>query len=286
MTIQEGKQLIINSIGSLYHERESSNIASILMEWITGFAKIDQLLNKSISLNEEEYILLQKSVHQLSTGEPIQYIMGEAWFMGMPFKVTSNTLIPRPETEELVAWILADLASQAPSPLLVLEIGTGTGCIPVSLKKNAPYLLIESIDINKAAVLTATENALLLETPIEFTEMDFLDEGNWKKFMPFHIIVSNPPYIKESEKASMHPNVLEFEPAMALFVPDNDAVIFYKKIKLFSEKWLLPNGTIYFEINEQHAKEVMNLFEENTYHVELKKDMQGKDRMIKVVKLN
>lgn len=286
MTIQEGKQLIINSIGSLYHERESSNIASILMEWITGYAKIDQLLNKSISLNEEEYILLQKSVHQLSTGEPIQYIMGEAWFMGMPFKVTSNTLIPRPETEELVAWILADLASQAPSPLLVLEIGTGTGCIPVSLKKNAPYLLIESIDINKAAVLTATENALLLETPIEFTEMDFLDEGNWKKFMPFHIIVSNPPYIKESEKASMHPNVLEFEPAMALFVPDNDAVIFYKKIKLFSEKWLLPNGTIYFEINEQHAKEVMSLFEENIYHVELKKDMQGKDRMIKVRKLN
>lgn len=286
MTIQEGKQLIITSIASLYDERESGNIASLLMEWITGFNKVDQLLNKQSSLNEDEYNSLQKSLLKLSTGEPIQYIMGEAWFMGMPFKVTPDTLIPRPETEELVDWILQDLSLHAPTPLLVLEIGTGTGCIPISLKKKAPYLLIESIDINKGAVHTATENANLLETPIEITQMDFLDESNWEKFRPFHIIVSNPPYIKESEKSNMHPNVLEFEPAQALFVPDNDAVIFYRKIKLFSEQLLLPKGIIYFEINEQLAKDVQGLFEAENYLVELRKDLQGKERMIKVSKIN
>ena len=284
MTLQEGKQTIINSISSLYDGRESGNIASLLVEWITGKGRIDQLLDKQQLLTDNERTVLINAAQRLGTGEPVQYIVGTAWFMGLPFKVTPDTLIPRPETEELVEWMIRDLQEQGNPPLSVLEIGTGSGCIPISLKIKAPGLLVQTVDISGGAVEVARENALKLNAAIEIIQMDFLNPTNRTLLKPVDMIVSNPPYIKENERASMHLNVLNYEPAGALFGPDNDALIFYRAIRTYSESSLKPMGSIYLEINEQLGNEVLELFNDSVFQAVLKKDMQGKDRMIRAVK--
>jgi release factor glutamine methyltransferase len=284
MTLQEGKQTIINAISSVYDGRESGNIASLLVEWITGKGRIDQLLDQQQLLTDNERKVLSNAAQRLGTGEPVQYIVGTAWFMGLPFKVTPDTLIPRPETEELVEWMIRDLQEQGNPPLSVLEIGTGSGCIPISLKIKAPGLLVQSIDISGGAVEVARENAQKLNAAIEITQMDFLNPTNRTLLKPVDLIVSNPPYIKENERASMHLNVLNYEPAGALFVPDNDALIFYQAIRTYSETGLKPMGSIYLEINEQLGNEVLELFNDSVFQAVLKKDMQGKDRMIRAVK--
>jgi len=284
MTILEGKERLKEAIVLLYDDRESNNIVVLMMEWITGKNKTDQHLQKESTLTDEQILLLNSAITRLSSGEPIQYIIGEAWFMSFSFMVTKDVLIPRPETEELVDWIIQSTLPFQNKKITILDIGTGSGCIPISLKKKAPFLQIQSIDISANALAVAKLNAENLKTSIDFKEINFLDYSSWSSLPPIDIIISNPPYIKESEKILMHQNVVAFEPHTALFVPNNDALIFYKAIYNFSKTHLLPFGSIFLEINEALGQEVVDLFSEAGTSVELRKDMQGKDRMIKVQK--
>ncbi len=284
MTISEAKQSIINSILLHYDKREATNIASMLMEWITKMNKTEMLLNKTVLLLPEQINTVNEFSKRLILGEPMQYIVGEAWFMGNPFKVSKDTLIPRPETEELVAWVLEDLQQLNLTPIHLIDIGTGSGCIPISIKAKAPSVNIVAVDISMNAIAIAEENATQLNCSIQFKVLDFLDESTWDNLELTNIIISNPPYIKELEKSTMHQNVVDFEPHQALFVPNDDALIFYRKIVQFSLSHLLPGGSIYLEINEALGKEVVALFSSSYATVELKKDLFGKDRMVKIKK--
>jgi len=285
MTIHEGKQLIKTAIAALYEEREASHIATLPMEWISGKNRMEQLMDKDLPISSQQAAQLQDAITKLSTGEPIQYIVGEAWFMGMPFLVNPYTLIPRPETEELVEWIIRDLAQETDSKLRVLEVGSGTGCIPISLKKKNPELQVQSVDISSGAIETARKNAARLTVSVDFMEMDFLNSELWNQLEQVDLVVSNPPYIKVSERDTMHRNVVEFEPATALFVPDQDALVFYKAIRQFSETHLNPNGKIYLEINQQLGQDVLQLFNSNGFSAVLQKDLHGNDRMIRAIRL-
>ncbi len=280
MTIATAKKNIISATLSLYEERESANIAILLIEWITGWSRTNQLLNRDTTLTADQQISINAAIERLTTGEPIQYIIGKAWFMGMPFEVNSSTLIPRPETEELVSWVLTDLVQQRPR---ILDIGTGTGCIPISLKLKQADAQLTAIDISATALATARNNALALEARVDFLQLDFLEESDWTLLGQYNIIVSNPPYIRLQEKEDMHKNVVGFEPHLALFVPDHDPLIFYRKIHAFAQQHLANNGSIYLEINEALATEVMNLFG-NGYTVACKQDLQGKNRMVRALK--
>lgn len=286
MTLQQAKEAVLQAISNLYDQREAGNIASMVIEKISGKSKMDQFLNKEEVLNNDATMQLNDCMRALSVGTPVQYVLGEAWFMGMVFRVNKDTLIPRPETEELVEWIINDLKDAPQKKYKVLDIGSGSGCIPISLKKLAPQLTVQSVDISEGAIKTANENAIIADSSVEFIELDFLNENNWNQFGTIDIIVSNPPYIRESEQVSMAVNVVNFEPASALFVPDNDPLLFYRKILHFSEKHLPAGGRIYLEINEALGNETVNLF--NTaaaaFETILKKDMQGKDRMIRATK--
>lgn len=281
MTIQMAEQQTLIHLKKMYEEREATTISDWVMENITRNTKIDRLLNKEQFLSEEEMNKLNNVLSELATYKPIQYVLGEAWFAGMKFFVNQHTLIPRPETEELVNWIVGESEKLKVKSENVLDIGTGCGCIPIALKKKLPRLSIVSIDVSKDALEVAQLNAHALQTDIRLLTIDFLDERNWGPLPIFDIIVSNPPYIRQSEKESMAKNVLDFEPSVALFVPDDDALIFYRKIAAFGKTHLSDTGLIYLEINEMLGKEVVDLFCMMGYTVELRKDMQGKDRMVK-----
>lgn len=285
MTIWEGKQRLKEAIALLYDERESNNISILTIEWISGKNKVEQHIQKNIALTDQQILLLKNTLERLILGEPVQYIISEAWFMGLNFIVTKDVLIPRPETEELVDWMIQVTKTINNNNLSVLDIGTGSGCISIILKKKLPFLQIQSIDISSSALKIANLNAKKQSTSIEFKQIDFLDNSNWNNIRPLDIIISNPPYIRASEKDIMHQNVIAFEPHTALFVPTKDALIFYKAIHNFSKTHLLPFGSIFLEINEALGQEVVELFSETGISVELRKDMQGKDRMIKVQKL-
>ena len=214
----------------------------------------------------------------LSAGKPVQYVLGEAWFAGLRFIVNEHTLIPRPETEELIEWI-KEIASS--SPISILDIGTGSGCIPITLKKMFPDWHICAIDLSEEALSVARENARQQGVAIDFMQMDFLNEENWKKLPTFDIIVSNPPYIKVSESMSMAKHVLDHEPHLALFVPDEDALIFYKKIATFGSSHLHNPGLVFLEINQLLGDAVADTFSAEQYSAEVRKDVHGNDRMVK-----
>jgi release factor glutamine methyltransferase len=205
--------------------------------------------------------------------------LGEAWFYRMKIKVNEHVLIPRPETEELVEQLIKDRKSKLTDPA-ILDIGTGSGCIPIAIKKNLPASKLTAIDVSKDALALAKENAALHNAHINFTELDFLDETNWHILGMFDIIISNPPYIPIHEKEKLDKNVTAFEPHLALFVPDRSPLIFYEKIATFGIGHLLPNGKIYLETHEDYAKETAALFHNNYQTVMVKKDMYGKERMI------
>lgn len=284
MTLREAQQETLLQLKKLYDLRESANICDWVMEHITGQTRIDRLVNKEISLTEAQQIQLQKIQAEISLHKPIQYILGEAWFGGFRFVVSKDTLIPRPETEELVEWICSDYQAAVEKPQHFLDIGTGSGCIPVLLKKKIPDAQISGLDLSDKALNIAKKNADLLDTSIEWIQMDFLNETTWDFLPTYDLIISNPPYIKNSEENSMSKHVLDYEPRLALFVPDNDALLFYRKMADFAETHLTDGGALYVEINESLGKETLQLFTERKYQAILKQDLQGKDRMIKVWK--
>ena len=273
-SISQLYKFTLRTLSDKFDKREAENIARIIFEdalYITD-------VNADNMLHEEKTILLDQALERIDMDEPIQYVVEKAHFYGYEFYVNDHVLIPRPETEELVFEILKYYKPLNENKE-ILEIGTGSGCIPISIKKKWPAANITSIDISEKALEVAKINATQIEVEINFKCIDFLDESKWSSLPNYDCIISNPPYIPENEKSKMHDNVLDFEPHLALFVSDQEPLIFYKKIKSFAGKHLNPNGTIFLECNEFNVLEVAALFQTD-YKVEVLKDMQGKERMI------
>ena len=282
MSIKDAYTQLMYQLFELYDDRESANIADWVIENITGFKRIDRITHKQFALNTFQQELLKKYSSELLQHKPVQYVLNEAWFAGMKFYVDENVLIPRPETEELVEWVVLESQKLKVKSKKLLDIGTGSGCIPVALKKKLPQSDIHALDVSNGALTVAEKNATSLNMAITFHEINILNKDSLSKLPSFDIIVSNPPYIKQSEEKEMRNNVLLHEPHLALFVPDEDALLFYKTIASFGLQHLNKNGQLFFEINEALGKEVKELLEQNGYsNVEVKKDMQGKDRMVK-----
>jgi release factor glutamine methyltransferase len=258
-----------------YSNEETTSIAYIVIQEILGFNKIHVILNSDniISLNHENKINL--IINNLKLDKPIQYILGKANFFNLSFFVNKYVLIPRPETEELINWILENKFNK------VLEIGTGSGCISISLAKNSSAN-ISAIDISSNAIKIARKNADNYKLDINFLCEDVFTFKTGEKY---DLIVSNPPYVLESEKKKMHNNVLNFEPHNALFVKDTDPLLFYNFISVFASQHLNSNGFLFFEINEMFENEIILILKRNNFvNIELKKDLNGKDRMIKANK--
>ena len=284
MTIHLAYKQLLAQLYEVYDNREAANIADMVIEHVTGQRKIDRIIYKDLPVNVEQQEQLKKITIELLHSRPIQYVLGEAWFMGMKLSVNENVLIPRPETEELVEWIIDDIKKFGNEDISLLDIGTGSGCIPIAIRKKLPTAAVSAIDVSHDALQVAILNSIQQNALVDFLQLDFLDENEWHQLGKYHLIVSNPPYIKISEEKSMDQNVLKFEPHLALFVPNEDALLFYRAIAKFSLTHLKRGGRVYVEINEALGKDVVRLFEENEFsEVILEKDMQGKDRMVKAM---
>ena len=281
MQILQFKKYFFSELTNNYPETEIQSFFNILMEHFLNLSRIDIALQPHFEIKEEDFNTLQKGLNNLKNYIPIQYIIGETEFYGLPFKVNKNVLIPRPETEELVSWIIEASKNQK-SKITILDIGTGSGCIPISLAKNLKNATISAIDISSEALKTAKENAELNQATIHFLEKDILNTSKLDE--KYTIIVSNPPYVRELEKTEMQKNVLDNEPHLALFVENNNPLLFYNKIADLATKHLSKNGLLFFEINQYLGKETVDLLTSKGFtNIELKKDMFGVDRMIKAV---
>lgn len=281
MNIKDFKTLFTKELANTYPKTEIDSFFFLLMDEYLKLKRIDITLNPDFKIGDDKILILNEALTRLKAEEPIQYIFGHAEFYGYPFLVDQNTLIPRPETEELVEWILNEVKSlEQDKPLNILEIGTGTGCIPISLAKNLPNTSIYSIDVSKDALKIAKKNAALNKVNVHFIEADILQTETLPK--KFDIIVSNPPYVRELEKAEIQNNVLQNEPHLALFVSDKKPLIFYDKIADLAKWNLTKNGLLFFEINQYLGKETVELLEEKGFtSIELRKDFSKNDRMIK-----
>lgn len=261
----------------LYPCREAKNIAYLALQHFCGCSMTDLLMGKHDHLDEDQERIMRETLTRLSAGEPFQYIIGEGDFHGLSFEVDKNVLIPRPETAELVDWISDDYCDKKAS---FLDVGTGSGCIAITLKYLNPVLDANAMDVSAPALEVAKRNAQSLSAEVKFIKDDILRPQT--KFEPLDFIVSNPPYITEEEKESMRPNVLEHEPHLALFVGNDDALLFYKAIADFALKNLKNGGFLYFEINERFGKEMTLMLEEKGYkEIVIKDDMEGKERMVR-----
>ncbi len=266
-----------------FPETEITSFFNILIENYLGLSRLEFALKPERELTSDEFKNLNFAMIKLKEHEPLQYILGETEFFGLKFKVDPNTLIPRPETEELVSWVLEDLQkSRENAELNILDIGTGSGCIAISLAKNLLNAKLSAIDVSAEALQIASKNADLNEVFVDFSKTDILKTET----LPgtFNIIVSNPPYVRELEKAEMHRNVLENEPDLALYVSNEDPLIFYKKITKLANNNLAIGGCLYFEINQYLSEETEDLMKKAGFETTLRKDIFGNFRMIKGVK--
>ncbi|WP_421943695.1 peptide chain release factor N(5)-glutamine methyltransferase [Pedobacter sp.] len=275
MNIKELEKEYIQSLSDLYGADEAKALFILSTSNILKLTQSEILLKQDRAVAVKESNKLLKILEDLKKGKPIQHILGETLFYRLPFNVNENVLVPRPETEELVDWIINEVKD---SKKTLLDIGTGSGCIAITLKKNLQHLDVSAIDISDKALSVAKDNATLNKVEINFIETDILTYSTNESY---DIIVSNPPYIRELEKAEMHKNVLEHEPHQALFVSDENPLVFYEAIANFAVKNLNPNGYLFFEINEYLWAETLQILIDKQFkNIELKKDMQGKDRMI------
>lgn len=293
MLLKDFKTHFFNSLKNSQDEQEIESFFFILTEYLHNLKRVDLALNPNFELSDTEVEKWNSILADLQQEKPIQYITGEAWFFGLRFEVNENTLIPRPETEELVDWILSSSITQHPSPLTILDIGTGTGCIPISLKANLPQANVSTIDVSEKALEVAKRNATSNKVEINFIQANILEVEDLSQLLlpithypsPYNIIVSNPPYVRNLEKQEIKKNVLDYEPHLALFVEDTDALLFYRKIAQLALRNLSPNGLLFFEINQYLGKETVELLQNLGFkNIELKKDMYGNDRMIKCKK--
>jgi release factor glutamine methyltransferase len=276
------KKQFCTGLKNEYPLEEINSFFNILIAHYLSVTRLELALNPKKKLSSEEIKLFDKILLQLQRHEPIQYIIGETEFFGLKFQVNKNVLIPRPETEELVSWILSDLSDNDTSAIKILDIGTGSGCIAISLAKNLPNSKISALDISKEALKVASNNAEANGVEVKFENQDILHLN--KSLDSFDIIVSNPPYVRDLEKKEMIRNVLENEPEGALYVRDNEPLIFYEAITDLAQTSLNKGGSLYFEINQFLAKETEKLLKEFGLKTTLKKDIFGNFRMIKGIK--
>lgn len=288
MQFKQFFQKFSTNLAPLYDKDEADAMFFVTLYHFFNLSRASYLLKKEEEISAIDLIKFEHVLTELQTGKPIQYILGETYFYGLPFKVNTSVLIPRPETEELVDWVLLECSSliNRNIPIAnILDIGTGSGCIAISLKKNLPDTKVFAIDIAADTLETAKQNASLNKVKVEFIKQDILSTSILHFPSNISIIVSNPPYIKEDEKPQMHHNVLANEPHRALFVSNENPLIFYEAIADFALKTLEKNGLLFFEINEYLGKQTVDLLKDKGFlNIELKKDMQGKDRMIRCKK--
>jgi release factor glutamine methyltransferase len=295
MTSFEALKHILDPIVEIYEPSEAVSIAAIVLE--DAFGIKPKQITDNLKLTEAQTQQLDAIIARLLTNEPVQYVLGKTVFYGMVLKVNPSVLIPRQETEELVAWVIetadggrltADGGAVHRPPSTVrrfLDIGTGSGCIPISIKKKRPDLEVHALDVSAGALETARENAALNNVEVHFRQVDILDEKQWETLPMFDVIASNPPYITEDEKDILPKNVVDYEPHLALFSGGNDAQRFIKKIADFAVLHLRPGGYLFFETNEFYAPDSQRILEEKGFaEVELRKDLNGKERMIRARK--
>lgn len=278
MTLNSYKKWFNEQLQHLYDADEIKSMLTIVAYEVLGLSRVDLVLKDNESLSEAQIVQLNNVLSQLQQEIPIQYIFEKAYFYGYEFKVSPATLIPRRETEELVEWVLSEMNRQPEKKWRVLDIGTGTGCIPISIKKEFPLAEIFAMDISTGALKIVKENAEKLNASVIFIEQNILSTTQLDSY---DIIISNPPYVRNLEKAEIKKNVLDYEPHLALFVEDNDPLIFYRKITQLAQKSLTENGLLFFEINQYLGEEMQQMVSEYFKIIELRKDLQGNDRMMK-----
>lgn len=281
MKIKEYRTYFIQELSSIYDAGEAESFFYLILENKQQLKRIDLALQPDLTFSKEEIVVWNSILEQLKKEIPVQYILGTTSFYGLDFEVNENVLIPRQETEELVEWILSNIPTiQKANNLKILDIGTGSGCIAIALAKNIPNAQVFAIDVSEKALATAKKNAEINKVNVTFLEKNIFETTDLEQ--QFDIIVSNPPYVRNLEKQEIKKNVLDNEPHLALFVEDNDALIFYKKIAELAQKNLSAKGQLFFEINQYLGKEMIGLLESmNFKKIELRKDIYGNDRMIK-----
>ncbi|MFV5696063.1 peptide chain release factor N(5)-glutamine methyltransferase [Flavobacterium sp. LB3P122] len=281
MNIKEYRTQFIDSLTPIYDAGEAESFFYLILEEKNKLKRIDLALQPDLVFSENEISVWDSILEPLKKEIPIQYLLGKTSFFGLEFEVNENVLIPRPETEELVDWIIKSNSKiQKLKNLKILDIGTGSGCIAISLAKNIPNAQVFAIDVSEKALATAQKNAQINAVNVTFINKNILETEDLKQ--QFDIIVSNPPYVRNLEKEEIKKNVLENEPHLALFVEDNDALIFYRKIAELAQKNLPSNGQLYFEINQYLGKEMIELLQKmNFKNIELRKDIYGNDRMMR-----
>lgn len=292
--VEELYKKFLKQLKKNYDERESANITDWVFESVANIKRLDRVIDKQKPLGNSTIEHLNNVLQQLLQHKPVQYVLGEAWFYKMKLKVNEHVLIPRPETEELVEWMVEEIRNKKleirnkevaefttnNSQLTILDIGTGSGCIAIALKKELHNAEISAIDVSENALNIAKQNAVDQNTQINFSQTDFLNEELWPSLPSFNIIVSNPPYIPEDEKTKLAKNVVEYEPHLALFVNDADPFIFYKKIASYAYEHLKERGKVFVEVHEDYANEVQQIFTEKKFKTQIRKDIYGRERMI------
>lgn len=285
MTLKDLKLQFFHELSDNYPSEEVQSFFSILTEYILNYSRLDTVTHAMEVISEEIQSQFQVAIGRLKQYEPIQYITGETEFYGLPIRLNEHTLIPRPETEELIAWILADQqamfdSSPETKTISILDIGTGSGCIAIALAKNLQGARVSAMDISSEALQMAQTNAILNQVNVELIEIDILVTDKLEQ--SFDVIVSNPPYVRELEKEMMQSNVLQYEPEGALFVSNEDPLLFYRRIGLLALGHLTPNGSLYFEINEYLGEAIRPLMKDLGFsEIELRKDIFGKDRILR-----
>ena len=290
MIVKQYRNYFNETLKTIYPITEIDSFFFLLLEEYLGFRRVDIVLKSDFKITQETLNLLQSATKQLEQEVPLQYIIGKTEFYGLPFVVNKHVLIPRPETEELVAWVVSESSrfktfntstkqTTETKQLKILDIGTGSGCIPISLKKQLPFAKISAIDISKEALTVAKKNAVLNNVDIHFILQDILKTVALDQH--YDIIISNPPYVRELEKKELKNNVLKNEPHVALFVENDNPLIFYSKIAELAKKYLNKNGLLFFEINQYLGTETIDLVnKKGLKNIQLKKDMFGNDRII------
>ena len=293
MTIYEAYENYVTDLRGIYDLREAETITDWIFEDIAGISRMERINGRSKELDIAFVSPLKKAMELLLQHTPVQYVLGEAWFYKLKFIVNKNVLIPRPETEELVFWVIKDITTgiqdrvfsdTLPKVLKILDIGTGSGCIAIALKKEVPQCSVEAIDVSNDALSLARMNANNNNVQIEFKQLNFLDPEQRDQLSGFDLIVSNPPYISALEMNSLPKNVVDHEPRIALFPDHEDPMIFYRHIAEFATSNLKQNGIVYVEIHEQNSHTAMQIFEKRNFTCEARKDMFGRDRMLKCLR--
>ena len=280
MKLKTYKSNFLEQLTPLYDSMEAERFFTITLENLKGWQRVDVVMNPDAELTDDEVAKWNVVLNALKEQKPIQYIFGTAHFYGLELKVNENTLIPRPETEELVEWIIKENAAKG--KINILDIGTGSGCIAIALAKNLPDAMVYAIDVSAEALKVAQGNAKANDADVTFWQKDILATDELPQ--QFDVIVSNPPYVRNLEKQEIKSNVLDYEPHLALFVEDNDPLLFYRKIAALAQKSLTLNGKLYFEINQYLGKETAEMLQDYHYkNIELKKDLYSNDRMIGAV---